>query len=75
MDEKKNEGAVKAVRVTRELLKGMAAGETLTVELPDAAAIERGKASAYQLQRIEGCKFRMSSDYVARTLTITRTEP
>ncbi len=75
MDEKKNEGTVKAVRVTRELLKGMAAGETLTVELPDAAAIESGKASAYQLQRIEGCKFRMSSDYVARTLTITRTEP
>ena len=71
---KKMTGAVKATRVTRELLKGMSGGDTLTVELPDAAAIESGKVTAYQLQRLEGCKFSMSSDYVKRTLTITRTD-
>lgn len=63
-----------ADKVTRDMLRGLNAGDSLTVTLPDAAAIESGKATAYTLQRLEGCKFSVQTDYVARTLTVTRSE-
>lgn len=50
----------------------MAVGETLTFELPNADAVNSGKAVAYRLQHSLGCKFSAVSDYANNKLTLTK---
>lgn len=59
-------------KVTSEALRGMDIGQTVTFDLPDASAIESGKATAYRLQNILGCKFSAVSDYANKRLSITK---
>lgn len=61
-------------RVTSEVLRQMEVGESITFELPDADAINSGKAIAYRLQNSLRCKFSAISDYVNNRLTITKSE-
>lgn len=50
----------------------MEIGQTVTFELPDADAINSGKAIAYRLQNSLRCKFSAVSDYVNNRLTLTK---
>lgn len=59
-------------KVTSDALRKMAIGQTVTFELPDADAINCGKAIAYRLQNSLRCKFSAISDYVNNRLTITK---
>ena len=59
-------------KITRDDLRGMADGETRQFQLSTANACYSGRATAYQLQNILECKFRIISDYDKKTLTITR---
>lgn len=59
-------------KVTSETLRGMMIGETIIFELPDADAINSGKAIAYRLQNSLRCKFRALSDYQNNRLTLTK---
>lgn len=66
--------AKETTRLTRAMLRGIAPGETLRVLLPDAKACYAGKATAYQFQAIEGCKFKVRTFCTARMLEVTRIE-
>lgn len=59
-------------KVTSEALRKMEIGQTITFDLPDADAINSGKAIAYRLQHSLRCKFRSTADYVNNRLTITK---
>lgn len=59
-------------KVTSDALRKMEIGQTLTFDLPDAEAINSGKAIAYRLQYSLKCKFSAVSDYVNNRLTITK---
>lgn len=59
-------------RVTREVLTDMAMGETRVFQCGDARACDSGKATAYQMQNILGCKFTAETDYANGTLTLTK---
>lgn len=60
-------------KVTSELLRKMEIGQTITFELPDADAINTGKAIAYRIQNSLRCKFSAVSDYANNRLTLTKT--
>lgn len=60
-------------KVTSELLRKMKIGQTITFELPDADAINTGKAIAYRIQNSLRCKFSAVSDYANNRLTLTKT--
>lgn len=66
--------ARETTRVTREMLRGIAPGETLRVLLPDAKACYAGKATAYQFQNIEGCKFKVRTFITECLMEITRVQ-
>ncbi len=59
-------------RVTSATLRRMKVGETQTFELPNAEAVNSGKAIAYRLQHSLGCKFSAESDYANNRLSITK---
>ena len=59
-------------KVTSEALRQMEIGQTVTFELPDADAINSGKAIAYRLQNSLCCKFSAVSDYANNRLAITK---
>lgn len=59
-------------KVTSEALRKMEIGQTVTFELPDANAIDSGKAIAYRLQNSLHCKFSAVSDYANNLLTLTK---
>ncbi len=59
-------------KVTSDALRKMEIGQTLTFDLPDAGAIESGKAIAYRLQHTLHCRFSAISDYTNNRLTITK---
>lgn len=59
-------------KVTRDELRTMEYGETKVFDLPNALAIESGKATAYQTQNILRCRFSVQTDYVNNRLTITK---
>lgn len=59
-------------KVTSDALRKMEIGQTVTFDLPDADAINSGKAIAYRLQHSLRCKFSAISDYVNNRLTITK---
>ena len=48
---------MKTDKVTREDLRALHHGETRTFELPNFAAVQSAKSSAYILGHIEGCRF------------------
>lgn len=59
-------------KVTSDALRRMKIGQTETFDLPDADAINSGKAIAYRLQNSLCCKFSAISDYANNRLTITK---
>ena len=59
-------------KVTSEALRKMVIGQSITFDLPDADAINSGKAIAYRLQNSLRCKFQALSDYANNRLTITK---
>lgn len=59
-------------KVTSDALRKMEVGQTITFNLPDADAINSGKAIAYRLQNSLRCKFRALSDYANNRLAITK---
>lgn len=59
-------------KVTSEALRKMKMGQTVTFELPDADAVNSGKAIAYRLQHSLRCKFSAVSDYTNNRLTLTK---
>lgn len=59
-------------KVTTEALREMAMGETVVFALPDAAAINTGKAIAYRVRHVLQCRFKAASDFVNNTLTLTK---
>lgn len=65
MDEKK---------ITRQALREMEAGDTMTVTLSDYASVESGKNVAYAFGKIERCKFSTKVEKVDEgwNLTITK---
>lgn len=66
------DGKARNNKLTRDDLRSIGMGETKTFTLPNAKACDTGKAVAYQLQNLIGCKFSVRTDYTARTLTITK---
>ena len=63
---------MKLERITREDLRAIRMGESRVYELPTYSAILSAKASAYDLGRIEGCRFVFSTEPDKNVLTITR---
>ena len=59
-------------KVTSDALRKMEIGRPVTFELPDADAINSGKAIAYRLQHSLHCKFSAISDYANNRLTLTK---
>lgn len=59
-------------KVTRDILRNMQLGETRSFDLPTVEACESGKATAYQMQNMLGCKFQASTDYANKRLTLTK---
>lgn len=59
-------------KVTSDALRKMEIGQTETFDLPDADAINSGKAIAYRLQNSLRCKFSAISDYTNNRLTLTK---
>lgn len=59
-------------KVTTKALRKMEMGETITFVLPDANAINTGKATAYRLVPILRCRFKAMSDFINNTLTLTK---
>lgn len=59
-------------KVTSDALRKMEIGQTVTFELPDAGAINSGKAIAYRLQNSLRCKFSAISDYANNRLALTK---
>ena len=60
-------------KVTREALKNMQMGETQTFDCPDRMAYNSGQATAYQMARIEGCKYSAVEGEKENQLVITKT--
>lgn len=59
-------------KVTTEALRKMQVGETIVFALPDASAINTGKAIAYRAKHILRCQFKAASDFANNTLTLTK---
>lgn len=64
---------IRKEKVTSEALRRMEMGETVTFELPNADAINTGRAIAYRLQHSLRCRFTAYSDYANNLLSITKT--
>lgn len=64
---------IRKEKVTSEALRRMEMGETVTFELPNADAINTGRAIAYRLQHSLRCRFTAYSDYANNLLAITKT--
>ena len=55
-------------KVTRERLRTMQNGDTITVECANGYDLESQKNTAYAMQKLENCRFTCKSD----GLTVTR---
>ena len=60
----------KPMKVTRDYLRAMQAGETLTVTCADGYDLESQRNTAYQMSKLENCRFSCKAEGL--TLTITR---
>lgn len=58
--------------VTREALRNMKMGETKTFDCPDRMAYNSGQATAYQMARIEVCKYSAVEGEKPNQLVITK---
>lgn len=63
---------MKTDKVTREDLRALHHGETRTFELPNFAAVQSAKSSAYILGHIEGCRFACVTYPEKNAISITR---
>lgn len=61
-------------RVTVEALRNMKIGETKVFHLPDARAIESGKALAYRTKHLLKCRFTMTSNFADNELVVRKIE-
>lgn len=57
-------------KVTRERLRTMQNGDTITIECANGYDLESQKNTAYAMQKLENCRFTCKSDGL--TLTVTR---
>ena len=57
-------------KVTRERLRTMQNGDTITVECANGYDLESQKNTAYAMQKLDNCRFTCKSDGL--TLTVTR---
>ena len=57
-------------KITRDRLRAMREGETITVACVDGYALESQRNTVYAFQRLENCRFTCKVDGL--TLTVTR---
>ena len=62
----------KPMKVTRDYLRAMQNGDTLTVTCADGYDLESQRNTAYQMSKLENCRFRCTTDGL--TLTVTRND-
>ena len=58
------------MKVTRDYLRAMQNGEKLVVTCADGYDLESQRNTAYQMSKLENCRFSCSADGL--TLTVTR---
>lgn len=59
----------KPLRVTRDYLRTMQHGETLTVTCTDGYDLESQRNTAYQMSKLENCRFSCKADGLILTVT------
>ena len=59
-----------AKKITRDCLRSMANGDTVTVECQDGYDLDSQKNNAYAMQKMECCRFTCKVDGL--TLSVTR---
>ena len=65
---------MKKTKITRNDFRKMVLGVPMTFTDMEPNNIESARTSAYQMGRLMNCKFTVSADYDARTVTITKEE-
>lgn len=63
---------LKDEKITRNRLRAMKHGEQLTVQCANGYDLDSQRNTAYQLQKLENCKFSCQVDGL--TLTVTRND-
>lgn len=61
--------AEKRERITRERLRAMKAGESITVECVDGYDLDSQKNTAYAMKKMENSRFSCKSDGLVLTVT------
>lgn len=56
-------------KVTRERLRAMKNGETITVNCVNGYDLDSQKNTAYAMQKLEGCRFTCKSDGLKLSVT------
>ena len=71
MTQKVSEMAVKPVeKITRERLRAMRNGDTITTQCADGYDMDSQKNTAYAMQKMENCRFACKND--GHQLSVTR---
>ena len=65
---------MKKTKITRNDFRKMVLGVPVKFTDIEPNNIESARTSAYQMGRLMNCKFTVSADYDARTVTITKEE-
>lgn len=58
-----------AEKITREVLRAMQTGDTVTVQCADGYALESQKNTAYHFQKLENCRFTCKSEGLVLSVT------
>lgn len=66
---KKGKMKKKAEKITREVLRAMQTGDTVTVQCADGYALESQKNTAYHFQKLENCRFTCKSEGLVLSVT------
>lgn len=70
MTQKVSEMAVKPVeKITRERLRAMRNGDTITTQCADGYDMDSQKNTAYAMQKMENCRFACKSDGLQLSVT------
>lgn len=70
MTQKVSEMAVKPVeKITRERLRAMRNGDTITTQCADGYDMDSQKNTAYAMQKMENCRFACKSDGLRLSVT------
>lgn len=70
MTQKVSEMAVKPVeKITRERLRAMRNGDTITTQCADGYDMDSQKNTAYAMQKMENCRFACKSDKLQLSVT------